>query len=559
MADIYRSDIVPVDLNHALSRKHVGSVLATGDNGANRFGASVLRDGKAVDLTGCGVTAYFMRPGQNALVMVGETDGHVAYVDLPQACYTVQSSFTLTIKVTGNGITSALRIIDGYILLTQTEELDAPTETVPTLDDIFAQIAAMEQATAEANAVVSEYNGKVAEQDASIAALTQEMDAQREAVEAGYYTDYNQLSLWESGAVDTNGLIANSYRIRTKDYIPKGVQRIECANGYAMMVYRYASGVVDLNFYTGWIASLDLDQENYEYKVIVKENGGAEIGSDVSAHYLAIKMYGKKLPATPIIIDKQGNGDFTSLVKGLRKAYTREDLVFYVRSGNYDIIQEFEEEYGSDFFTNYTPQSIRGIVLLNRCKVIFSHNARVTCHYEGDNDVVKEYFAPFNSGVGGFELEGLNISASNVRYCLHDELGANTMPYVSRIRNCCMKLDNTNSSWGADQCIGGGLGKSAIVDISGCCFESVRNGKDDAAVSYHNSQADGAKSHVVIKDNYIAGNKTIRLSWYGPSTSVTRAIVTNNNVGAEIVCRAENAESTVQNVELLAWNNVVRG
>lgn len=151
MADIYRSDIVPVDLNKPLSRKHVGSVLATGDNGANRFGASVLRDGLPVDLTGYGVTAYFMRPGQNALVLKGATDGHVAYVDLEQACYTLQSSFTLTIKVSGEGITTALRIIDGYIIITQTDELDAPAETVPTLDDIFAQIAAMETATASAN------------------------------------------------------------------------------------------------------------------------------------------------------------------------------------------------------------------------------------------------------------------------------------------------------------------------------------------------------------------------------------------------------------------------
>lgn len=222
MADIYRSDIVPVDLNHALSRKHVGSVLATGDNGANRFGASVLRDGKAVDLTGCGVTAYFMRPGQNALVLQGKTDGHVAYVDLAQACYTLQSSFTLTIKVSGNGITSALRIIDGYILLTQTDALDAPAETVPTLDELLAQIAAMEAATDAAEEVVSDYNGKVAEQDATIAALSEDIDKiasispnlfdKSKAVKGGYYNaDDGQIGAYENGYTSLIPVSAGTY------------------------------------------------------------------------------------------------------------------------------------------------------------------------------------------------------------------------------------------------------------------------------------------------------------------------------------------------------------
>ena len=150
MAEIYRSDIVRVDLDHALLRKHVGAILVTGDKLGNRFGAEIFRDGKPVDVTGCGVTAYFMRPGEDALVLNGTATGSVAYVDLAQACYSKASSFTLTIKISYGGSTTALRVIDGYILLTQTDELVAPGEVVPTLDDIFAQSAAMETATASA-------------------------------------------------------------------------------------------------------------------------------------------------------------------------------------------------------------------------------------------------------------------------------------------------------------------------------------------------------------------------------------------------------------------------
>lgn len=200
MAEIYRSDIVRVDLDHALLRKHVGSILVTGDKLGNRFGAEIFRDGKPVDVTGCGVTAYFMRPGEDAIVLNGTASGSVAYVDLAQACYSKASSFTLTIKISYGGSTTALRVIDGYILLTQTDELVDPGEAVPTLDDIFAQIAAMEAATAAANNVVAEYEGKVAEQDASLATLAEEMDSIAEmrtpniVAEIGTFHDGYQVS-----------------------------------------------------------------------------------------------------------------------------------------------------------------------------------------------------------------------------------------------------------------------------------------------------------------------------------------------------------------------------
>lgn len=174
MADICRSDIVRVDLSQALIRKHVGSILATGDDLGNRFGAEVYRDGNPVDLTGCGVTGYFMRPGEQTLVLQGKANGSVAYVDLDQACYSKASSFTLTIKISEDGVTSALRIIDGYILLTQTDDLAAPLGTVPTLDDIFAQIAQMEAVTEQAqNATALAIDAKNNANGAAVTAVTE--------------------------------------------------------------------------------------------------------------------------------------------------------------------------------------------------------------------------------------------------------------------------------------------------------------------------------------------------------------------------------------------------
>ena len=161
MAELYRSDIIKVDINKSLNRMYVGGVLATGDNKANRFGANVYRGGEPVILDSCGVTGYFIRPNMETVVIKGVSDGNTAYVDLEQACYSHEGQFSLAIKVSSDGVVHTVRIVDGYIRLTQTDVLIDPGEVVPTLDDIFAQIAAMEAAEGKANAA-AEYANQAA-------------------------------------------------------------------------------------------------------------------------------------------------------------------------------------------------------------------------------------------------------------------------------------------------------------------------------------------------------------------------------------------------------------
>lgn len=158
MADIYRADIADVDLSKPLARSNAGELLATGDKLANRFGASVYRDKEKIVLTGYAVTGYFIRPGHDTVVIAGTVSGNMAYVDLPQACYIASGAFSLAIKISGGGITQTVRIIDGYIRLTQTNDLIDPGTVVPTLDDVLAQIAACEAAASAANTAATAAN-----------------------------------------------------------------------------------------------------------------------------------------------------------------------------------------------------------------------------------------------------------------------------------------------------------------------------------------------------------------------------------------------------------------
>lgn len=151
MADLYRSDLIDIDLNRPLPRSNAGELLATGDKLSNRYGVRVFRQGETVNLSGYAVTGYFIRPDMETVVITGAVSGNAAFVDLPQACYTQQGRFSLAVKISGGGITQTVRIVDGYIRTSQTGTLIDPGTAIPSLDDIFAQIAAMEQATANAN------------------------------------------------------------------------------------------------------------------------------------------------------------------------------------------------------------------------------------------------------------------------------------------------------------------------------------------------------------------------------------------------------------------------
>lgn len=263
-----------------------------------------------------------------------------------------------------------------------------------------------------------------------------------------------------------------------------------------------------------------------------------------------------------IVVDKNGNGDYTSLLRGILYATTFMDSKVYVNSGEYDLVSEFEDYYGSDFFTNYSSSDVKGIILKNRVNVIFDTKAHVTFNYTGGNNNVKSMFSPFNSGIYGFTLNNLHLEASNCRYNIHDERGLATDGYKNVYKNCSLYLDNSkNTGWRSKQCIGGGLGANGNIIVENCIFESIGIAESGyAIVSWHNSASSIAKSNIVFSGNYIKGKGTFRLSWYGGSTNITTALVNNNSLGATIESRAETNDGTspIVNTEIIDWNNVIR-
>lgn len=143
MDNITRIDLVDIELNSgSLHRSWLNHSIGTADEKANAFGIRAYRNGEAVNLDGGSVQGYFRNSqGENIAITSGNTiSGNMAYVVLPQACYNYEGQFTLAIKVINDNddITGTMRIVDGMVDNTHTGSAIAPTESVPTYQEILA-------------------------------------------------------------------------------------------------------------------------------------------------------------------------------------------------------------------------------------------------------------------------------------------------------------------------------------------------------------------------------------------------------------------------------------
>lgn len=259
-----------------------------------------------------------------------------------------------------------------------------------------------------------------------------------------------------------------------------------------------------------------------------------------------------------IYVNPNGLKDFSTLKGALDYVNSHGNIQFtvYVEKGTYNLIEEF----GDDYFTNLGPIGRSGLILNNNVHLIFSSDSKVVCHYTGNNDNVKKYFSPFNTDAGtqrGFILENLTLECSNVRYCMHDETNGQAQFYKNEYKNCNMQIDNSTNVQGFPVCIGGGLGADSEIIIKDCIFKSIHGDNSTDIVSYHNCSGDG-KSTIVISGCYFYDKDTVRCSWYGTTTKISKMIVSNCSLGAEPITRAESSSYNTVNVEILAFNNDIR-
>lgn len=98
------------------------------------------------------VSARFLRADETTVYFTGSLAGDKVSVTLPQNCYLVNGRFGLVVFVTGGDVTTAVYAVAGNVYRSTSETVIDPTETIPSLEELIAQIEACETATDEAEA-----------------------------------------------------------------------------------------------------------------------------------------------------------------------------------------------------------------------------------------------------------------------------------------------------------------------------------------------------------------------------------------------------------------------
>ena len=288
----------------------------------------------------------------------------------------------------------------------------------------------------------------------------------------------------------------------------------------------------------------------------------------LSNSFTQSKMYyvisnGESNPLKPFAIvgtDDLKMPDFKRIRDAVSFAKKWSESKVFIQNGTYDLITEFATEISQ------SPVTQIGVALSNGIHVIGESGSEITGNYEGSDANVVTNFSPFYSekADGGFTLENITIKAKNCRYCVHDEYSSGSYISINKYINCNMYMDFTNPPSGFsasyNQCIGGGLAQHSYIFISGCYFKTkAAETATKLAVSYHNAYTAGSKSRIVVEDSYFADHSTIRFGFYGLSTLLSEAIVSNCSLGAEPFTRKEDpSQETPDNFTLTKWNNEIR-
>lgn len=150
------------DLNEGLKVVPILPVFISGDDKAHSFVITANRNGKDEPLTGATVRGYFIRPDDVTITLEGSVnEAGQAVLSLNSSCYNKQGRFQIVIRAIIDDVKSTIFCGDGHIRLSATDSFIDEEDIVPSLDDLLAQIATIEDAVNRANAAADKANNAV--------------------------------------------------------------------------------------------------------------------------------------------------------------------------------------------------------------------------------------------------------------------------------------------------------------------------------------------------------------------------------------------------------------
>ena len=148
------------------------NVLAlSGDNLAHTWMLFVLRDGMPANLSGATATAYFIRNDGNTVVVAGTVAGNVCSYTMLSTCYAVVGPLRCVLKIYSSTL-GTVTLMDKIVQVRQGVggQIIDPGQIIPSLDELYARLDAMQQATTGAIAAKDNANSVAAGLESRIAA-----------------------------------------------------------------------------------------------------------------------------------------------------------------------------------------------------------------------------------------------------------------------------------------------------------------------------------------------------------------------------------------------------
>ena len=238
--------------------------------------------------------------------------------------------------------------------------------------------------------------------------------------------------------VNTFTFDGNSGSKTIDEFFPKGtelvfhVQNMSAVTGDIAAAYKVTYFYSDKN---GTDHNLVTDYGYNYYRVILPEDATAvgvtypasvvsTVGTVLAFFVYAVPTYGRKPHV--IHIAQDGSGDFTSIrqaIESVTDSNGFNQYIFYVHKGTYDILSEYTQaEVNADGFKGlYLKDGMSLIGVGARSEVVLTGTLDPSLY-----DSTKRNAVSVLNLTGDVTVENLTVTASYIRYAIHDDTGSAT-------------------------------------------------------------------------------------------------------------------------------------
>lgn len=339
-----------------------------------------------------------------------------------------------------------------------------------------------------------------------------------------------------------------------------------------------------VNYIQGWN-----DMRKNENPILIFKNKQYTFNEDILNRVLELE---KKSPNhKALIVDKNGLGDFTSVVDAVKSINdSSETNVYdiYINEGEYNIIEEY---FGEEDYTDVNdkglslPDYVNLIGLGDRDKVILKGEMPDSIKYR-----TSQAFSTLNVKYNN-NIYNMTITAYNCRYPMHDQTSNSSENCVRHIKNCIFihkgyngmsytgvvdeEHNTTEYRWGSAHAYGQGTNNGSYCEFEYSMFDAQGNtgsaflthdNKDavkgtEIKISHCqfnnkgtsdliNISALGAKiCNISFVGNKFGGNKTIKCvcsTTYNPQGNFNYILYGNGN--SDVIVQMPSGEEAKNNI-----------